>query len=223
MTDIRRVTRSKEDAQASYDRLSRFYDWLTGDSERIYKQIGLRLLDLQSGEHVLEIGFGTGKTLVELARLVGSSGRVFGLDISEGMRAVAGRRLRKARLLERVELRCGDAAKLPYLPNSMDAVFMSFTLELFDTPEIPLVLAECQRVLKPGGRIGVVAMSAGGKAGLMTRLYGWANRQWPAIVDCRPIRARNSLESAGFIIKEARLMKMWGLPVEIMIGEVANG
>ena len=222
MAEIRRITRSKAAAKASYDRLSRSYDWLTGDSEKKYKQIGLTLLDVHPGEKVLEIGFGTGKTLVELARAVGDSGRVFGLDLSDGMRAVAEKRLQKAGLLDWVELRCGDATLLPYSAGSLDAAFMSFTLELFDTPEIPKVLAECWRVLRPGGRLGAVAMSAEGQKNLMTRLYEWANKQWPALVDCRPIHAQAAVKAAGFTITEARWMKMWGLPVEIVLGQVVN-
>ncbi len=220
MNEISRVGRSREAAKASYDRLSKFYDLLAGDSEKKYKDIGLELLHVRAGETVLEIGFGTGKTLVALAGAVGPTGRVHGLDISEGMRAVAEARLRKAGLSERADLRCGDAAALPYPDGSVDAAFLCFTLELFDTPEIPLVLRECRRVLREGGRIGVVAMSKKGKPNLMTRLYDWAHERIPEFVDCRPIHVQEAIESAGFKVNEARLMSMWGLPVEIIVAKI---
>ena len=50
---------------------------------------------MQTGERVLEIGFGTGHSLVALAAAAGEDGRVDGVDISEGMADVAGRRLKK--------------------------------------------------------------------------------------------------------------------------------
>ena len=111
---------------------------------------------------ILELGFGTGHGLAALARAVGPTGAVFGLDLPRRWSKLAKDRLAKAGLLERCQLRRGDATALPYPPDALDAVFMSFTLELFDTPEIPSVLGECKRVLRPGGRIVVVGMSKDG-------------------------------------------------------------
>jgi len=144
---ISRVTRSKESARASYNRMSRFYDLLASSSERKFVESGIEKLGIKEDEKVLEIGFGTGHALVSLAQAVGEKGKVYGIDISEGMLAVARKKLKKAGLSDRVELTQGDATHLPYPDNSFDAVFMAFTFELFDTPQIPIVLAECQRLL----------------------------------------------------------------------------
>ena len=219
MVEISRVTRSKEAAKASYNRMSKGYDLLTGESEKKFKDIGLQFLNIQPGETVLEIGFGTGKTLLPLARSVGETGKVYGLDISRGMLEVAGNRLRKAGLSGRVELKCGDATALAFPDQSFEAVFMCFTLELFDTPEIPIVLKECYRVLRPNGRICVVAMSKKGKPNLMTRLYDWSHDKLPNYVDCRPIYAQEAMEASGFRTTEAEVMLMWGLPVEMVLAK----
>ncbi len=217
MTEIGRVLRSKEAAKASYNRMSKGYDLLTGRSEKKYEDIGLECLNTRAGETVLEIGFGTGKALASLARLVQPGGRVYGLDISEGMLVVAEKRLRKAGLSDWVELKCGDAVALPYPEQSFNAIFLCFTLELFDTPEIPLVLEECHRVLRPDGRMCIVAMSKKGESNLMTRLYDWAHEKIPNYVDCRPIHVQEMMETAGFRTTKTRLLRMWGLPVEIVL------
>ncbi len=166
---------------------------------------------------MLEIGFGTGHSLVSLAKAVGPKGKVFGLDLSDKMAKLAKENLAKAGLLDRGRIRCGDAAQLPYPAGSVDGVFMSFTLELFDTPEIPKVLDECKRVLKPGGRIVVVGMSKEGPQDPLVNVFEWAHKHFPQFLDCRPIYVRRAVEEAGFSIRKAVTKHMW-IPVEIILG-----
>jgi demethylmenaquinone methyltransferase/2-methoxy-6-polyprenyl-1,4-benzoquinol methylase len=83
--NVTRVLRSREEAKASYDRMSPWYDWISGGAERKCRNLGLQMLEAEEDERILEIGFGTGLSIMELARAVGSSGMVFGIDISEGM------------------------------------------------------------------------------------------------------------------------------------------
>ena len=217
MLPISRVTRSKEEARASYNRISTWYDVLAGRFEKKYRDTGLHMLDPQKGETALEIGFGTGDSMVALARSVGSEGRVFGIDISDGMITLARSKLRAAGLSDRVALMCGDGAHLPYGAEFFDILFMSFTLELFDTPEIPVVLHECRRVLKNGGRVCVVAMAKKDRSGFMIRLYEWLHRKFPDYADCRPIYPQEALKDAGFNIVTKKDLPMWGLPVEIVL------
>jgi len=214
---ILRVRRSKQVAKRSYDRLSRWYDLLAGSSEWKFTQLGLQMLSAAEGERVLEIGFGTGNALLELGRKVGPEGLVAGIDISEGMIKVAMRKLEKAEIETSFMLECGDGADLPYEEGDFDAVFMSFTLELFDTPEIPQVLKECHRVLRPNGRMVVVAMVKTSRDSIASRIYQWAHERLPDYVDCRPILLRSALKEAGFGIGQISERTMWGLPLEIVL------
>lgn len=213
---IQRVFNSKAETRAFYNKISRYYDMLAEHSEAPMRNEALAKLSARPGEKILEIGYGTGHCLIALAHAVGPAGRVYGVDLSEEMRKVAEENLHRAGMSERVELAVGDGVHLPYGDNMLDGVFMSFTLELFDTPEIPLVLAECKRVLKPGGRIAVAAVSKEGGTGLVVEIYEWSHRHFPNLIDCRPIFVRRSLEAAGFGIESAERKSMW-VPVEIVL------
>lgn len=215
--DILRVLQSKEETQAYYNKIARFYDALAERTEQPMRELGLRKLAAQAGEHILEIGFGTGHCLAEIARAVGPNGKAYGLEISEAMLDLTRRLLEQNGLADRVELTHGDAAQLPYPNASLHGIFTSFTLELFDTPEIPKVLSECRRVLRPGGRLVVVALSKVGKAGLVTKAYEWTHKHFPNLMDCRPIYVRRALEATGFRIADSQVDRMW-VAVEIVSG-----
>jgi ubiquinone/menaquinone biosynthesis C-methylase UbiE len=198
----------------NYNSMSRYYD-LFARSEKRFTDIGLHMLNIQPGEKVLEIGFGTGQSLVNMAYSIKDTGRVYGIDLSDGMVRVANERIARSGLSCRIDLYLGDANTLPFKVNSFDAIFISFTLELFSTSEITNVLAECKRVLQNNGRLGVVALKK--KDCQAVRIYEWFHSLIPSVVDCCPIEVYMQTEAAGLEPIAGTYKFMWGLPVEIMI------
>jgi demethylmenaquinone methyltransferase/2-methoxy-6-polyprenyl-1,4-benzoquinol methylase len=126
--EIRQVFRSKDSARVTYNRMSGFNDLVAGTSERHFTGLDLKMLDVQPRDDILEIGFGTGHSLVALAQGVTRTGTVTGIDMTEGMLSIARSRLQRFCLFERVTLHLGDAASHPFGTNRFDAVFTSFTL-----------------------------------------------------------------------------------------------
>jgi ubiquinone/menaquinone biosynthesis C-methylase UbiE len=213
---IERVPRTEQEAAASYTRLSKWYDRF-GGSEEPHIAEGLRLLNVQPGERVLEVGFGTGRSLIALAQGVGSTGQVIGIDLAEGMIAVAREQVRKEGAADRTMLNRGSALHLPYTTASFNAVFSSLMLDLIDTPDIPIVLNEMRRVLKPGGRVGLVSMSKACEGNVVVKVYERFHRWLPKLIDCRPIYLLSPVESAGLQCEVHQTRSMWGIPVEIVV------
>jgi len=213
---ISSVTRTHAEARVNYDALSRWYDLIEGGWERRPREKALQNLAVPPKARVLEIGCGTGSSLVDLAEKAGMGGRIIGVDLSVGMLRVAKNRLRKQNISSPVFLYQADALTLPFATASFQALFMSFTLELFDTPEIPLILAECSRILQPGASLSLVATSRMGGVAWMTSLYEIFHRKFPYTVDCRPIYAARALEAADFKILATDVDSLWGIGVEII-------
>ena len=219
------ILRVKGDIKATYAKLSKIYAILEGRFEKKLREKGLALLAIQKGETVLEIGFGTGYSLVEIVKSVGKRGEAYGIDLTPGMVKLAQRRLAKEKLIKRAELYEGDAREMPYENNQFDAVYMASTLELFDTPDIPIVLAEIKRVLKPNGRLGVISMPKEGyEDSIVLGFYEWIYRTFPKYASCMPIYIEESVRGAVFeIIKtgEIKLAKLF--PMKIVVAKPANG
>lgn len=198
-----------------YNRHAALYDFLAFASERLLLDRGLSLLNLQRGERVLEIGFGPGRTLATMGKSVGLSGEILGIDAAPAMVNIATNRISKEHLGDYVHPIHGDILSWQPPIQTFDAIFMAFTLELFDDGQIDVVLEKCQKTLRAGGRIAIVALSENGK-GFGKLIYWWLHDVLPNVFDCRPIRVNQLLRRAGFRIERGELINWW-IPVEIVL------
>jgi ubiquinone/menaquinone biosynthesis C-methylase UbiE len=205
------ITRSKAQARRYYDRISQFYERLTSSEGSIILQ-GIEMLAVQPGERVLEVGCGPGTGLKFLAETTPGIEAIVGLDLSRNMLLQSQRK----HISPHPHYIQGDGAHLPLARDTFDALFSAFTLELFSEEEIHVVLGECSRVLKPGGRLGVVSL-AGSPRTFSVQLYELAHQLFPVAVDCRPIPLVELVEENGFCIQTADKTLNWGLPVMITV------
>lgn len=203
-----------------YDRISHVYDMIADGGEHAARERGLQLLAVKPGESVLEIGYGTGHSIVALAEAAGETGQVVGVDISSGMQQVAQKRVNDSGKQKTVELLVDTVPPLPLDNETFNAVTMSFTLELFPLDLIPSVLDECRRVLKPTGRLGVVSMATvhdNETESVLERTYKWMHTHFPHIVDCQPIDAERLVRAAGFDLDQSERFDLFTMPVAILV------
>jgi len=127
---------------------------LPDDVTRVFAGIGnpLKMGRIAAGEAVLDIGCGAGTDLLLAAAQTGPSGRAIGVDMTPRMVRCARAAAEKADL-RHVEVRLGDATRLPVDTASVDVVLSNGVLNL--VPEKEAALQEIRRVLKPGGRVQI--------------------------------------------------------------------
>jgi arsenite methyltransferase len=109
---------------------------------------------------VLDVGCGSGAVTRAVARLIGPTGRVVGLDPSPGLLAVAAELVERDGMAGSVELRVGQAQALPFPDGAFDVVLAVTTLA--HLPQAERAIPELVRVACPGGRVGVFDLDGDG-------------------------------------------------------------
>lgn len=134
----------------SYDRMGAL---LSFGQDPLWRRALVRAIDPQPDQRVLDVATGTGMVAVALARRCACE--VVGLDQSEAMLAAARERLlAEPQLAARVSLVRGEAEQLPFADAEFDALSFTYLLRYVD--DRAATMRELARVLKPGGRIGMV-------------------------------------------------------------------
>jgi arsenite methyltransferase len=108
--------------------------------------------ELREGETVLDLGSGGGIDVLLSARRVGSTGHVFGLDMTDEMLELARENARKAGA-SNVEFVQGYIENVPLPDASVDVIISNCVINL--STDKPSVVREMYRVLRPGGRLGI--------------------------------------------------------------------
>lgn len=133
---------------SDYDRIETILALGTG---RWYRGQALKRAGLAPGMRVLDVGVGTGLVAREAAQIVGDASLVAGIDPCPGM-------MKQANVPHGVHLSLGRAEEIPYGDASFDFLSMGYALRHIS--DLSVAFREFYRVLKPGGRICLLEISA---------------------------------------------------------------
>ena len=163
--------------RAMFDRIARVYDpmnrVMTVGLDRRWRERAADLARLAPGDRALDVATGTGDLALALSERVAPGGEVVGCDFSEEMLALA-RSKAPGVTFERA-----NALELPYPDDSFDAATVGFGVRNFS--DLDQGLAELARVVRPGGRVVILEITAPRRPPLSWFYRLWFDRLVPQL------------------------------------------
>lgn len=167
---------AKKRAATTYNAAADFFDH---PANTFWERFGGRTVErlgLTPGQRVLDVCCGSGASAIPVAKVVGPSGSVIGVDLAENLLELA-RSKAKQEGIENVDFQSGDMTRLPFEDESFDVVICVFGI--FFVPDMESAMHELKRVLRTGGKLAITTWGP--------RLFEPANTVfWNSVRNARP-------------------------------------
>lgn len=152
------MTSSASEIRDLFDRIAPVYDELNNGlslgQHRVWKRMALKWSEADAGDTCLDVCCGSGDLAQLLARQVGATGQVYGVDFSSALLAIADQRIKNQYPPLPIRWVEANALDLPFADNYFDAATMGYGLR--NVTDIPQCLSELYRVLKPGAKAAIL-------------------------------------------------------------------
>jgi ubiquinone/menaquinone biosynthesis C-methylase UbiE len=199
-----------------YDRVAPVYGFWSGLFESRAARRAYEVAGLTGDERVLEVAVGGGEFFVELAKTPRLR-QCVGIDLSRPMLARAHRRL-EAVGIGSCSLCRASAISLPCRNEAFDILFNLYMIDLLLEEDVPGVLREFARVLRPGGRLILLIMAR--QAELVNAIWTWLYRCSPVLVGgCRPVPVAGILDQNGWKISLCEKISQGGFRSELIVAQ----
>lgn len=185
---------AKAEIAATYSTAADHFD---APAVNFFRYFGDRTVEraaLPSGAMVLDVCCGTGSSAIPAARAVAPGGRVIGVDLAQGLLALA-RAKATEQGIANVEFRQADFEQVYFRPASFDAAICVFGIFFF--PDMPAALSKMWRFLRPGGRLAITTWRAGSLEPIHTVFWDAVRRVRPELY--KPSGARARLAGPGAV------------------------
>ena len=172
--------RKKKYVRSMFDSIAHRYDFLnhllSGGIDWYWRKRTVDILQPQEYERVLDVATGTGDLAFSILNY--SDANVYGVDFSMNMLFLNQEKI-EHRGIDGFELLCGDAEQLPIASESVDVITIAYGIR--NVGNMENALRELYRVLKPGGRLGVLEFSQPENMAFKQMYYFYFRKIMPAI------------------------------------------
>jgi len=210
-------------ARAVYDRIGALQD-----TQQFYERAAVDAMiahaDLGAAQSVFELGCGTGRIAEQLlAHHLPATARYHGVDLSSTMVRLASARLARFGARASISQSSGSMV-IAAEPRSVDRCLSTYVLDLLPDESIRQFLAECQRVLAPGGRLCLTSLAPGkrGVSRVVSTVWSRVQAFAPNLVGgCRPVDLPAYL-SPEWTVRYSGLVVSWGVASRVLVATAGD-